>query len=159
MRHLFLLSLVVLLAMFISSAHSADDAKNEHAVMKKDHVRVHQEHDQLLRQIGKWKVEHRRALATLAEVQARILNHEAALEELAEHAREHEDHIEHHDEEIAMHDKEGSDKDHAKLADAHKKLIDEHAKVMKVSSELEDNHEQLMQLLGKLQELIVKKKS
>ena len=131
MKKLFVTMCVFVLTGFLSVLVYSADPKTEHAEMKKEHAKVHAEHDVLLGKIGKAKIEHRRALATLAEIQARILRHEAMLEELAEHAREHEDHIHHHDEEIAEHDKSGKDTDHAKLMVAHKAMIAEHTAIMK----------------------------
>jgi septal ring factor EnvC (AmiA/AmiB activator) len=80
------------LSLGLFGAFATDDAKTKHARMKKEHAQVHEEHDALLRKVGKWRVEHRKALAALREIEASILEHEAELEELAEHAREHEDH-------------------------------------------------------------------
>jgi chromosome segregation ATPase len=136
----------------------AADPKTEHEAMKKEHAKAHADHDQLLGQVAKWKIEHRRALSTLALIESKILEHEASLEELAEHAREHEDHIVHHDEEIHDHEKSGNDRDHAKLAETHKKLIAEHAKLMKSASTFEDDHESLMESLRKIGEGLNKKK-
>lgn len=149
---------VVLTFAFVIAAVRAADPKSEHAAMKKEHQNAHHEHDALLKQVAKWKIEHRRALATLALIQSKILEHEASLEELAEHAREHEDHIVHHDEEFAAHEKSGDDKDHAKLAETHKKLIEEHAKLLKSASTFEDDHESLIETLRKLGESLSKKK-
>ena len=134
----------------------AADAKEDHAVMKKEHAKVHAEHDLLLKQLSKWKIEHTEAFAALREIEASILDHEATLQELAEHAREHEDHIQHHEEEFAEHEQGGNDKDHAKMAETHKKLLEEHAKISKQVGEFHDDHDALMASLKKLRDSLKK---
>ncbi len=61
--------------------------------MLKEHQQAHAEHAAALAQFGKWPIAHRRALAALASLQAKILEHHASLDALAEHARVHEDEI------------------------------------------------------------------
>jgi chromosome segregation ATPase len=139
------------------SVHSADD-KTDHEAMRKEHEQAHKEHDKLFKQIATWKIEHRRALANLAKIESAIFEHEASLEELAEHCREHEDHMVHHDEEFTEHEKSGNDKDHVKLAQSHKQLIEEHAKLLKKAESFEDDHESLVATLRKLADSLDKKK-
>lgn len=146
------------LSLGLWGALAADDAKTDHAQMKKEHAKVHEEHDALLKKVGHWRVEHRKALAALREIEASILEHEAELEELAEHAREHEDHIRHHDEEIADHDHGGDGKGHAELAKTHKQLLEEHASVQKQVSTFHDDHDSLMASLTKLRDSLKKPK-
>lgn len=128
----------------------------EHASMLKEHQKAHSEHDAALSQLSKWRVEHRRALAALASLQAKILEHDASVEELAEHARVHEDHIRHHEDEIHDHEAGGSGADHAHLADHHKKLLKEHQDFQKAMNSVEDNHEHLMLEITKLAESLKK---
>lgn len=128
----------------------AADPKAEHEAMRKEHAAAHREHDEMLKQVGKWKIEHRKALAVLAQLQAAILEHEAELEELAEHAREHEDHILHHDEEFHEHEKSGDAKGHQELAASHKKMLAEHEKIKKSLGQFKDDHDALIQSLQAL---------
>src|SRR5258708_21029740 len=92
----------VCLLLFASWSATADDA-SEHAQMKKEDAQAHAEHDAWQKQLVKWRVEHRKALAALREIEARILEHEASVEELAGPAAETEDHNHYHDEEDAAH--------------------------------------------------------
>jgi hypothetical protein len=135
----------------------AQDAQTEHARMKKEDAQAHAEHDAWQKQIVKWRVEHRKALAALREIESKILDHEASLEELAGHAAEHDDHIRHHDEEIAAHEKEGKATDHAKLAEEHKRVMEEHAKFGKSITSFTDDHEHLVTALMQLRERLSKK--
>jgi chromosome segregation ATPase len=141
----------------LTSLVLADD-KADHAAMKKEHAQAHTEHDAWQQQIGKHRVEHRRALAILREIESRILEHEASLEEIANHMAEHEDHISHHDEEIATHEKSGDDKDHAKLAESHKAVMVEHAAIKKSLDTFHDSHDQLIDGLTKLRALLPARK-
>jgi hypothetical protein len=141
----------------LSFAAIAQDAQSEHARMKKEDAQAHAEHDAWHKQIVKWRVEHRRALAALREIEAKILDHEASLEELAGHAAEHDDHIRHHDEEIAAHEKEGKAADHAKLVEEHKRVMEEHAKFGKAISSFTDDHDHLVTALMQLRERLSKK--
>jgi hypothetical protein len=146
-----------LVILAIASLAGADDPKSEHAQMKKEHDKAHAEHDVWRKQLSAWRVEHRKALATLREIEARILLHEASLEELAGHTEEHEDHIRHHDEEIDAHDK-GDGKDHARLAELHKKVMQEHAAMLKKITSFDDDHDRLMEGLLKLKVMLSPKK-
>lgn len=124
--------------------------------MKNEHAQVHEAHDTLLRQFGKWRSEHRKALAALREIKAGILEHEAALEKLAEHARLHEDHIHHHDDEIAEHEEGGAGHHHEELAAAHKELMSEYAEVQKRMGTFHDDQDTLMKSLTKLRDSLHK---
>lgn len=52
-------------------------AKEEHSAMLKEHQHAHDEQDTALGQLGKWRIEHRRALATNCE--PRIRSHHQPL--------------------------------------------------------------------------------
>ena len=132
------------------TAAPAAGVKQGHAEMLKEHHQAHEEHDAALARLGKWRVEHRRALAALASLQAAILEHDASLEELAEHARIHEDHIRHHEEEIHEHDAGGAGTAHEKLAESHKKMLDDHKKFQQSLDHVEDDHDRLMAEIQKL---------
>ena len=136
--------------------YAADDA-SDHAQMKKEDAQAHAEHDAWQKQLVKWRVEHRKALAALREIESRILDHEASLEELAGHAAEHEDHILHHDEEIAAHEKGGKGTDHAKLSEAHKQVMKEHADLAKSLKSFTDDHDHLVAALVQLRDRLPKK--
>jgi molybdenum-dependent DNA-binding transcriptional regulator ModE len=135
----------------------AQDAKTDHATMKKEHEKAHAEHDAWDKQIVKWRVEHIKAIASLREIESRILGHEASLEELAGHVADHEDHIRHHEEEIADHEKGGKGSDHAKLGESHKQVMAEHAALAKQVNSFDDDHDKLVAAIQKLREQLPKK--
>jgi hypothetical protein len=145
----------LLLALALSAF--AQDVKTEHARMKKEDAEAHAEHDAWQKQIVKWRVEHRKALAALRDIEAKILEHEATLEELAGHAVEHDDHIRHHGDEIAAHEKEGQAADHAKLVEEHKRVMKEHADLGKTLTTFTDDHDHLVAALMQLRERLAKK--
>lgn len=124
----------------------------EHSAMLKEHRQAHEEHDAALTQLGRWRVEHRKALAAIASIQARIYEHDAAIEELAEHARLHEDHIRHHEEEIHEHERSGDAGAHEQLSELHQKLLSEHKKFQEAMHHVEDDHSRLMKELHRLAE-------
>jgi chromosome segregation ATPase len=135
----------------------AQDAKTDPATMKKEHEKAHAEHDAWEKQIVKWRVEHTKALAALREIEARILGHEASLEELAGHVADHEDHIRHHDDEITDHEKRGKGADHAKLAESHKQVMAEHTALAKQLNSFDDDHDRLVVAIQKLRDQLPKK--
>jgi septal ring factor EnvC (AmiA/AmiB activator) len=151
-----LLGLAACVLVFAAYLVAADDA-SDHAQMKKEDAQAHAEHDAWQKLLVKSRVEHRKALAALREIEARILEHEASLEELAGHAAEHEDHIRHHDEEIAAHEKGGKSADHAKLVDAHKQVMKEHAEFGKALTTATDDHDRLIVGLQKLRDQLPKR--
>ena len=88
------LALVALPVAVQSQAQPKKKTATPHATMQKDHEAAEADHSKWESDIATWRVEHLRALATLAEVQAKILRHDAALLEHAEHIRLHEEHAE-----------------------------------------------------------------
>jgi hypothetical protein len=142
---------LALVALLSAAAYSLAAApKVDHGAMKEEHTQAAAEHEEWLVQISKQKVEHRRALAALAEIQARIFEHEATLEELAEHARRHETHIHDHEHEIAEHEAGGEGEDHAALARSHAKFMNEHEEMSALVDANEDQHDKLMAELTRL---------
>lgn len=150
-------SLAGSLLLVVALVAYGQDAKTDHATMKKEHEKAHAEHDAWEKQIVKWQVEHTKALAALREIESRILGHEASLEELAGHVADHEDHIRHHEEEITDHEKGGKGTDHAKLADSHKQVMTEHAALAKQLNSFDDDHDKLVAAIQKLREQLPKK--
>ena len=143
--------------LFVVMANLCDGqekAKKDHGSMRKEHLQASRDHDRWQSDIGKWAAEHKRALAILAQLQARILEHDADLQDLAEHARLHERHIRDHEGEIDEHEKGGSAAEHANLATKHKELMDDHAKMEKEMSSHSDQHQELMQRLSELLKLV-----
>jgi|GEM_PF-1987935 len=134
------------------------NASPEHSAMLKEHHQAHEEHDAALTQLGRWRVEHRKALAAIAAIQARIYEHDAAIEELAEHARLHEDHIRHHEEEIHEHERSGDAGAHEQLSELHQKLLAEHKTFQEAMHHVEDDHSRLMKELHRLAESLKPKK-
>ncbi|TWT34607.1 hypothetical protein [Blastopirellula retiformator] len=115
-------------------------ADAEHEEMHEEHQKDVADHQKWMTQIGKMRIQHKEALAALAMLEAEILAHDAELEEMAEEIRVHAEHIAEHEEELDSHDEDS----HDKLEKSHEKLQAEHAAVGKKLTEMEKDHDDLI---------------
>ena len=128
---------VVLSVLFLSPVLGQDAAqKNE--MMRKEHSMAATEHQQWEAKVGKMRVEHRRALAALAQLRAEILAHDAELEAIAEHIRSHKVEMSSHDHALAH---KG---DKPELATAHGKIMEDHKSLGQALMSEMNHHSELI---------------
>ncbi len=112
------------------------------------------EHTMWLEDIGRWRGEHRRAAAKLAQVQSNLMEHEAALESHAETVRAHELHIVRLERAIADEDRGLADADHEELANSHEGLQAKHDQARDAHERIKEYHDvvaaEIARLLDKL---------
>ena len=123
---------------------------DDHGEMKKEHQAASAEHQQWASSIKTMQVEHLKAMAVLARLQAELLAHEAELKVQLMHIEEHDAEMAEHSHEIAHHEKSGDDSDHEKFAKFHEKLMKRHKAIMKSQSKVEDHHGDLIKAILKL---------
>ena len=93
-----------------------------HPTIHNEHREAECEHAIWLEDIGRWRAEHRRAASMLAQIQAALLDQDAALETHAETVRTHELRAQQHERAITGHERDNSGADHDPLADLHQEL-------------------------------------
>ncbi|QDS91732.1 hypothetical protein FF011L_04650 [Roseimaritima multifibrata] len=125
----------------------ADDS-DDHQHMLEEHAAAKQQHAAWLAKAEKMKVDHRKALAAMARLEAEILDHEAELEEQISKIRVHEMLIEAHESSIAAHEA-GDDVDHEKLSKQHQQIHRQHEQMEKGMSATTDDHADLIGQLMK----------
>jgi hypothetical protein len=105
----------------------------DHPTLHKEHQEAECEHVMWLEDIGRWRAEHRRAAAMLAQVQAAFLEQDAALEAHAETVRTHELRVQ-------RYERGGSEVDHDKLADSHQELQAAHDQAREAHQRIKTHH-------------------
>lgn len=93
---------------------------------------AHREHVAWLEECGEWRAEHRQSLATLARVQAAILQQEAALESHTAHIQSHEAFLQKYcsaDDEPGTPEFEFLEQDRAKFAQRHERAKTAHQRL------------------------------
>jgi len=118
-------------------------ADADHGAMHKEHEAADAEHEKWMDEIAQMRIEHRKALAALARVEAMIFEHDAELEQQAEEIRQHSRHLHHHEAEIAAHEASGDDSEHAKLARQHAEFEKVHAAMKKSQGQFREHHSQM----------------
>jgi len=153
MQHLATVTLTAALLVSCSASTLADDGDSaDHRKMLKDHAVAKQQHAEWLVKAEKMKVEHRRALAAMARLEAEILEHEAELEEQISRIRVHEMLIDAHESSIVAHEA-GEKVDHDKLTKQHQKIHRQHDEMEKGMSAVTDDH---ADLIGELMKFLNK---
>jgi len=123
---------------------AADAHEAEHKAMEQQQRQAYAEHQKWSRQLAKWRIDHHRASAALARLQATIAEHEAVLVEIEQHIREHREHILNHARAIARHKHGDESVPHDKLQGMHKRLQDRHGHIGKAVEKVSGHHERVM---------------
>jgi len=150
MKSILITALVCVVASVFGTAMADEKHAEEHAAMEKEHRDAVMDHAKWQKEIGRYRVEHLKALALLAKLQAHVLDHQAHVEEHAENIRIHDRHIRLHAREIAEHEAGGEGKEHAELAESHKHMLEDHQKMAKEHDTLDVKHDELMKVLQQI---------
>jgi len=108
------------------------------------------EHVMWLEDIGRWRTEHRRAASMLAQVQAALLDQDAALEAHAETVRAHQLRMQRHEWEIAHRERGDSEVDHDKPADSHQEFRAEHDRAREAHQRIKAHHDMVTEEISRL---------
>jgi hypothetical protein len=136
----------------LAMTHSVN--AGDHAGIREEHVVAHKQHDQWSAEYAKMRVEHLRALAAFAKLQASIFEHEAELVEHEEAIRAQEYHAIHYWEEICEHDDHDDDAAHKQLEKEHAAFGASHAAMAKQHKQVKANHEELHALRLKINQMV-----
>ena len=112
----------------------------DHPTMHKEHHEAECEHVMWLEDIGRWRGEHRRAAAILAQAQVELLDCDAALEEHAEIVRAHESRVQRHERAIADREPGVREADQDLLADWHQELQAKHDQAREAHQRIKAHH-------------------
>lgn len=121
--------------------------QRRHAMSALDQPKMHEEHHDAecehvmwLEDIGRWRSEHRRAVAMLAQAQAALLEHEAALESHAENVRGHELHVQRHERALAAQQRAANAASRDVLEDSHLELQNKHDQAREAHQRIKEHH-------------------
>lgn len=110
--------------------------------MRSEHETSLAQHKQWQVQISKMRVDHSKALAALAHLQAEILAHAAELDDMSSHIMQHEAEIKSHDKAMLDHEKGGAGDQHDHKKTTHDDIMKHHRSLAKqIESEATDHHE------------------
>ena len=126
---------------------------NEHE-MHEQHQAQNHDHADWLRDISRWRVDHRMALAILNRVEATIHEFDAEMEAHAGAIRDHHLHITHHEKELASHASDQHPEVHEMYRRAHDEAAATHENVRERHAELAAKHQQMMENLAALFEAL-----
>ena len=107
----------------------------------------HREHTAWLADCGHWRSEHRQTLATLAKVQANILEQESALESHAALVQSHEMHLQ----KYRLTGYEPGDADYELLEEEHADFLQTHEAAKAAHERLKKHH---VSILGEVEKLL-----
>jgi len=123
-----------------------------HPPMHQEHHEAECEHVMWLEDIGRWRSEHRRAAAMLAQAQVELLDCDAALEEHAEIVRAHESRVQRHERAIADEGRGVRKADHDLLADRHQELRAKHDQAREAHQRIQAHHAMVTAEIERLSE-------
>ena len=110
---------------------------------EKEHAEAQAEHQMWWDDLGRWRTEHRRAGAMLAQVQTALLDHDAALESHAETIRRHELEVERHELALTDQGRGGSGSDVDNLAASHREQQETHDRQRNAHRRIKAYHERV----------------
>lgn len=101
------------------------------------------EHAIWLEDIGRWRSEHRRAAAMLAQAQAALLEQDAALESHAETVRSHELQVQRHERAAALPQLDNNDRVHDLSEDPHHEYQAQHDRAREAHQRINQHHDMI----------------
>jgi hypothetical protein len=112
---------------------------------------AHREHVAWLGDCGRWRSEHRQTLATLAQVQAAVMEQESALESHAAQIQSHDMHLQ----KYSLTEFEPGDADYELLEQEHADFVQKHEGVRESHERLRKHHSNIRGEVEKLLEMCV----
>ena len=122
----------------------------EQETMHRQHRQENADHAQWLRDISRWRVDHRNAFAILSRVEATIHEFDAEMEAHAAAIRDHHLHIMHHERELKSAAADEHPQVHELYRKAHAEQAAMHADVGAHHAQLAERHQEMMNNLAAL---------
>ena len=120
--------------------------------VREEHQAAQCEHVMWLEDIGRWRSEHRRAAAMLAQAQAALLEQDAALESHAETVRSHELLVQRHEQAVAARERGVGEAFNDAMGESHREHQGKHDQAREAHQRIKDHHTMITVEIRRLSE-------